>query len=82
MGVTLFLGCLLGRFYCILDFMWVLGVVGMLFLVGFLVELLMCILHVYLRAPFAFLMKFSYLLKKKKIMSLSSKATYAMLPLS
>jgi hypothetical protein len=41
--------------------MWVLGVVGMLFLVGFLVELLMCILHVYLRAPFAFLMKFSYL---------------------
>jgi hypothetical protein len=29
MGVTLYLGCLLGGFYCILGFMWVLGVVGM-----------------------------------------------------
>jgi hypothetical protein len=31
-----------------------------------LAELLMCILHVYLEAPYAFLMKFSYLSKKKK----------------
>jgi hypothetical protein len=29
MGVTLYLGCLLEGFYCILGFMWVLGVVGM-----------------------------------------------------
>jgi hypothetical protein len=29
MGVTLYLGCLFGSFYCILGFMWVLGVVGM-----------------------------------------------------
>jgi hypothetical protein len=32
-----------------------------------LAELLMCILHVYLEAPYAFLMKFSYLSKKKKV---------------
>jgi len=30
-----------------------------------LAELLLCILHVYLGAPYAFLMKFSYLSKKK-----------------
>jgi hypothetical protein len=35
-GVTLYLGCLLEGFYCILGFMWVLGVVGMYFLMGFL----------------------------------------------
>lgn len=29
MGVTLYLGCLLEGFYCILGFMWVLSVVGM-----------------------------------------------------
>jgi hypothetical protein len=28
-GVTWYLGCLLEGFYCILGFMWVLGVVGM-----------------------------------------------------
>jgi len=45
MGVTLYLGCLLEGFYCILGFMWVLGVVGMQFLMGFscgLAGLLMC----------------------------------------
>jgi hypothetical protein len=31
-----------------------------------LAESLLCILHVYLRAPYAFLMKFSYLSKKKR----------------
>jgi hypothetical protein len=33
-----------------------------------LAELLLCILPVYLEAPYAFLMKFSYLSKKKKIL--------------
>jgi hypothetical protein len=63
-GVTLYLGCLLEGFYCILGFMWVLGVVGMQFLMGFscgLARLLLCILIVYLGASYAFLIKFSYL---------------------
>jgi hypothetical protein len=61
-----------GGFLCILGFLWVLGVVGVSF--GFswlfhvylvsLAKLLLCILPVYLRAPYAFLMKFSYLKKK------------------
>jgi len=64
MGVTLYLGCLLEGFYCIFGFH-----LGSYFLMGFscgLAELLICILHVYLEAPYAFLMKFSYLSKKKK----------------
>jgi predicted transcriptional regulator len=47
-------------FLIFLDFMWVLGVVGMLILVGFhgflcgLARLFLCILPVYLGAPYAF----------------------------
>jgi hypothetical protein len=79
MRVTLYLGCLMRNFYCIL------GVcLGLLLYFGFhlgfgccgyvvscglsygLAELLLCILPVYFWAPYIFLMKFSYLSKKKK----------------
>jgi hypothetical protein len=36
----------------------------------------MCILHVYLEAPYAFLMKFSYLSKKKKKVPAKCKKEY------
>jgi len=81
MRVTLYLGCLMGGFYCILGVCWGLllcfgfhvgfGCCGYVVSCGFshgLTESLLCILLVYLGAPYAFLMKFSYLSKKKNFL--------------
>jgi hypothetical protein len=74
MRVTLYLGCLMGGFYCILGVCWGLllyfgfhvgfGCCGYVVFCGFsygLAESLLCILHLYLGAPYTLLMKFSYL---------------------
>jgi hypothetical protein len=71
--IMLYLGCLLGGFFVswVSCGFWVLWICSFFWVfLGFscgLAKLLMCILHLYLGAPYAFLMKFSYLSKVYRI---------------